>query len=215
MSIIVFRYQVIRRQQLERCLSVLMPENESEGVDILNISENCADVAKVIMQMMNEDFTVLNDAVMKKSSSIFHAFHKTYLDKFSDEMSALIDEVWDEIRDSLKRGPSQSFSTQGSRRKVNPARPGTGTMQQAHSLDCVVGIQENAENQNQQSTIPVKYMKVMLNIVTTLQRIEEHMDCLQRAAIWDVGGIALKKSQRKGSLKGKLYILLVHFGEYY
>ena len=180
-----------------------MPENESEGIDILNISEHCADVAKVIMQMMNEDFTVLNAGVMKKSSSIFHMFHKIYLDKFSDEMSALIDEVWDEIRDSLKRGPSQSFSAQGSKRKSNGTKPGTSTLQQAHSLDTVLVAGETSETGNQPPTIPAKYIKVMLNIVTTLHQIEEHMDCLQRAAIWDVGGISTKKSQRKGSLKGK------------
>jgi hypothetical protein len=179
-----------------------MPENESDGIDILNISEHCADVAKVIMQMMNEDFTVLNAGVMKKSSNIFHLFHKTYLDKYSDEMSALIDEVWDEIRDLLKRGPSQSFSAQGSKRKSNVTKPGTSTLQQAHSLETVLVPGETSEAGSQLPTIPTKYMKVMINIVTTLHQIEEHMDYLQRAAIWDVGGISIKKSHRKGSLKG-------------
>lgn len=196
---------MIRRQQLERCLSLLMPENEAENIDILKISENCADIAKIIMQMMNEDFAVLNTGVMKKTSSIFHVFRKTYLDKYSDEMSALIDEVWDEIRDSLKRGPSQSFSAHGSKSK---SKPGVRPLQQTQSLNNITDAADTPETGIQLPTIPAKYIKVMLNIATTLQQIEEHLECLQRAAVWDVGGISAKKTQRKGSLKGINLVLV-------
>lgn len=182
-----------------------MPENESENVDILKLSENCGDVAKVIIQMMNEDFTVLNTGILKKATSLFHAFHRTYLDKFSDEMSALIDEVWDEIRESFqKRGSSQSFSVLGSKKKSksNSLKPGS-SLNQAHSMESVTGGSGTLETSQQQiPTIPMRYTEVMLNIVTTLQQIEEHFDCLQKAAIWDFGGMSAKKMQRKGSLKG-------------
>lgn len=179
-----------------------MPENEAENIDFLKISLNCADIVKIIMQMMNEDFAVLNTGVMKKTSSIFHMFHKTYLDKYSDEMSALIDEVWDEIRDSLKRGPSQSFSEQGSNSKSKPTKPGVSPLQQTQSLINIASAADTPKTGIQLPTIPAKYIKVMLNIATTLQQIEEHLECLQRAAVWDVGGISAKKNQRKGSLKG-------------
>ncbi|KAL4228091.1 hypothetical protein ACF0H5_013526 [Mactra antiquata] len=201
------RYQVIRRQQLEQCLSLLMPENESENLDILKLSENCTDVARVIIQMMNEDFTVLNTGILKKTSSLFHAFRRTYLDKFSDEMSALIDEVTDEIRESFqKRGASQSFSTLTSKRKSKSSSSKTGAnLHQAQSMESVAGGAESPDIGHQQiRVIPLKYTEVMLNIVKTLQLIEEHLDCLQKAAIWDFGGISAKKLQRKGSLKGVL-----------
>jgi len=47
------------------------------------------------------------------------------------------------------------------------------------------------------------YVQVMLNVVGTLHQMEEHLDGLQKAAIWDVTGISTKRSHRKGSLKGR------------
>lgn len=188
----------MRRQQLERCFSMLMPENELEPVDILHISENCFEIAQIMIQMMNEDFSALSSGVMKKASTIFHSFHKTYLDKYSDEMSALVDEVWDEIRVCRKL----SISKQGSKsKKGKPVE--TGSLRKAPSTENVAGDSSSDVAGNQKVTIPVKYLKVMVNIVTTLVQIEEHVDGLQRAAIWDLGGISTKKLQRKGSLKGK------------
>lgn len=176
---------------------MLMPENELEPVDILHISENCFEIAQILIQMMNEDFSVLSSGVMKKASTIFHSFHKTYLDKYSDEMSALVDEVWDEIRVNRKL----SLSKQGSKKGKGKSNS-TASLLKAQSLDCGQSGTGMAEAGSQRGTIPVKYLKVMLNIVTTLLMIEEHLDGLQRASIWDLGGISTKKLQRKGSLKG-------------
>jgi len=188
----------MRQQQLERCFSMLMPENELEPVDILHISENCFEIAQIMIQMMNEDFCALSSGVMKKASTIFHAFHKTYLDKYSDEMSGLVDEVWDEIRVCRK----VSISKQGSQRKGKAGDSGSLSKGASNSRDGSKADMGSTEALDDKVTIPVKYLKVMLNLVTTLMQIEEHVEGLQRAAIWDLGGISTKKLQRKGSLKG-------------
>ena len=184
---------------------MLTSDGEPENIDILQISEKCMPVAEIIIQMMNEDFALLNSGVLKKAPNIFKAFHKTYLDKYTDDISFLIDEVWDEIRDSLKRGPSESFSTQESRSKGKPPRPGTSFLLkgQAQSLDSVVHENETqGSSLGGEPSISLKYLKAILNLLKTILRIEEHVDNLQRASIWDIGGLVTKKSRRKGSLKG-------------
>ncbi|WAQ98961.1 K0825-like protein [Mya arenaria] len=196
------RYQTMRHQQLELCLSLLMPETETD-VNIVKISENCAEIAQIIIQMMNEDFSVLSSGVMKKAPKIFHAFHKTYLEKYSDEMSALVDEVMDEIHDTLKRVKSSNAISGHNSLRRSKVKGGGAAMHASHSVDSVASI-ENQPMGSQPTLIPPQFIRIMLNVVTTLQQIEDHLDGLQKAAIWDVGGISIKKSHRKGSLKGVL-----------
>ena len=153
--------------------------------------------------MMNEDFALLSSGFLTKTSSLFKAFHKIYLEKYSDEMAALVDEIWDEVRDSVKRGPAQSFSVRGSKGKgKQTSKSGSLLRNQAQSLDSIVSQFDNVGT-DVTMTIPTKYIRAILNIVNTVLRIEEHVDNLQKSSLWDYGEMGSKKIKRKGSLKGK------------
>ena len=153
--------------------------------------------------MMNEDFALLSSGFLTKTSSLFKAFHKIYLEKYSDEMAALVEEIWDEVKDSVKRGPAQSFSVQGSKGKGKPtSKSGSLLRNQAQSLDSIVSQFDNVGT-DVTMTIPTKYIQAILNIVTTVLQIEEHVESLQKASLWDYGDMGSKKTKRKGSLKGK------------
>ena len=199
---------MLRSQQVEKCFNSVIPETESETLDFLAISENLGELAQVILQMINEDFVLFNSGVLKKPTNIFRAFHKVYLDKYSDEMAALIEEIWDEVRDSVKRGPAQSFSVHGSKGK-GKHMPKTGSLlrSQAQSLDSVYSQFDNVGTDVTMAAIPPKYIRAILNIINTVLQIEEHVENLQKALIWDNGELASKKTKRKGSLKGRLYDL--------
>ena len=150
---------------------------------------------------------LLNSGVLKKPINIFRAFHKIYLEKYSDEMAALIEEIWDEIRDSVKRGPAQSFSVHGSKGKGKQAsKSGSLLRGQAQSLDSVYSQFDNVGTDMSMATIPPKYIKAILNIVNTVLQIEEHVENLQKASVWDFGELGSKKTKRKGSLKGKTWL---------
>ncbi|KAH3834366.1 uncharacterized protein KIAA0825-like isoform X2 [Dreissena polymorpha] len=198
------KYHAVRVQQLEKCLSRLIPESEAVPADILQVSSNCSEIAQIIARMMSEDFVTLTSGVVKKASKIFQAFQKSYLEKYSDEMSALVDEVVDELQDSSGKGPVKGLTKEGSLRKSKSKQDMNGKLKSAQSVESVDNMVDRLSTGNVQKLIPVKYIKVILNIVTTLQQIEDHLDGLQRATVWDFGGISTKKSHRKGSLKGVL-----------
>lgn len=199
-----YRYQELRSQQVEKCFNSVIPETDAETVNFLVISENCRELAQVIIQMINEDFKLLNSGILNKPANIFRAFHKIYLEKYSDEMAALIEEIWDEVRDSVKRGPTQSFSVQGSKGKGKQnSKSGSLLRNQAQSLDSIVSQFDNVGTDMSMATIPTKYIKAILNIINTVLQIEEHVENLQKASLWDFGELGAKKTKRKGSLKGR------------
>ena len=155
---------------------------------------------------MNEDFSLLSSGFLNKTSSLFKAFHKIYLEKYSDEMAALVEEIWDEIRDSVKRGPTQSLSIQGSKGKgKQTSKSGSLLRNQSQSVDSIVSQFDNVGT-DMAMMIPTKYIKAILNIVNTVLQIEEHVENLQKASLWDFGDVGSKKTKRKGSLKGNVLL---------
>ena len=86
---------------------------EEEGLSHKDFASNCGTVAAPVMAMIDEDFVVLNSGVFRKVTGVFKALHELYLEKFSDEMSLLVDEIGDEVAKSAHRPFTQSKSEHG------------------------------------------------------------------------------------------------------
>ena len=66
MTKLFFQYRNVRGQQLERVFNSLLPDSDSENVNYKEFSCNCGQVAEQIIDMIEEDFTVLCTGVFKK-----------------------------------------------------------------------------------------------------------------------------------------------------
>ena len=86
---------------------------EEEGLSHKDFAKNCGIVADSVMAMMDEDFVILNSGMFRKVTGVFKALHELYLEKFSDEMSLLVDEIGDEVAKSTQRPFAQSASEHG------------------------------------------------------------------------------------------------------
>ena len=86
---------------------------EEEGLSHKDFASNCGTVADSVIAMIDEDFVVLNSGVFRKVTGVFRALHDLYLEKFSDEMSLLVDEIGDEVAKSSHRAFTQSKSEHG------------------------------------------------------------------------------------------------------
>ncbi|XP_048250492.1 uncharacterized protein KIAA0825-like [Haliotis rufescens] len=197
------RYRSLRTQQLEKCFSDMLPEQPSENTDYKAFSHHCNAMADIIISMLDEDFIVLNTGMFTKVTGVFKALHDLYLEKYSDEMSLLVEEVCDEISEVRSKGLAQSHSEFGFQSNHH------GTMAKgglAQSLDSMVTTSTAAQAApaEPKSYIPQTCMKSLLQILCSILKIEEHVDQLLRNTSWDVCGLAGKKSKRKGSLRGVL-----------
>ncbi|BFZ00995.1 hypothetical protein BsWGS_04035 [Bradybaena similaris] len=106
-------YRGVRGQQLEQLFSSLLPDTDSENVNYKEFCCNCSTVADHIMQMLEEDFCLLSTGVFKKIGGMYHILHDMYLEKYSDEMSLLVEEIADDIRDFNKKVVKTSKSDHG------------------------------------------------------------------------------------------------------
>ncbi|XP_076443333.1 uncharacterized protein KIAA0825-like isoform X2 [Babylonia areolata] len=107
------KYKALRLQQQEDLFAKLMPEVEEEGVSYKDFARNCGTVADSVIAMIDEDFVILNSGMFRKVTGVFRALHELYLEKFSDEMSLLVDEIGDEVAKNSQRVFTQSSSEHG------------------------------------------------------------------------------------------------------
>ncbi|KAH9488353.1 hypothetical protein Btru_063709 [Bulinus truncatus] len=106
-------YRNIRSQQLEQLFNSLLPDNDSENVNYKEFCLNCETVADKIIEMIEEDFSVLCTGIFKKIGGMYRILHDLYLEKYSDEMSVLVEEIGDDIRDFNKKVVKSSKSDHG------------------------------------------------------------------------------------------------------
>lgn len=178
---ILIKYQTLRSQQLERCFETLLPEMDSEQYSSMEITKNCRELSDIILNMIDEDFVIFNSGIFKKSFNTARAMHDMYLEKFSDEMSALVEDIWEDIEDIVNKPRKSSL---------------------AHANQSPNSEQGELEQNNQ--SLPRIYMESILDVVTSVLHIEEHVECLLRCAAWDPAGVTSKRVKRKGSLRGVL-----------
>ncbi|XP_059169109.1 uncharacterized protein KIAA0825-like [Physella acuta] len=106
-------YRNVRGQQLEQLFNSLLLDSDSENVNYKELCCNCEAVADRIMEMIEEDFSVLCTGVFKKLGGIYRILHDLYLEKYSDEMSVLVEEIADDIREFNKKVVKASKSDHG------------------------------------------------------------------------------------------------------
>lgn len=192
------RYCTLRQEQLEFCFNTLLPDTDIENVNFVDLTKNCREVADLIVMMINEDFIVLNSGVFKKAVNISKALSELYLEKFSDEMSALVEEVWDEVSDSVQQKPSHSHSQSnfmGSKLKLF-SRSNT------QSLENLSQEQSNPVMDNTEITVSHQYIVSLANIIESILHIEGHCQGLLKSMSWELVGLSAKKGSKKGSLRG-------------
>ena len=188
---ILIKYQTLRSQQLERCFETLLPEMDSEQYSSMEITKNCRELSDIILNMIDEDFVIFNSGIFKKPFNTARAMHDMYLEKFSDEMSALVEDIWEDIEDIVNK-PRKNSSANHTPEDRN--------------LD---SEQQRLEDSNLIDTSPPRiYMESILDVVTSVLHIEEHVECLLRCAAWDPAGVTSKRIKRKGSLRGNFYDVL-------
>ncbi|XP_033750005.1 LOW QUALITY PROTEIN: uncharacterized protein KIAA0825-like [Pecten maximus] len=197
---VLIKYQTLRSQQLDHCFHTLLPDADSEAYNSVAVTKNCRELADIILKMIDEDFVIFNSGVFKKSFNIARAMHDMYLEKFSDEMSALVEDIWEEIEEIIRKQPPQSSSEHSHLGKGNSK---LGKKEKAQSLESVLSTNV-ADEEVSTFSLPRDYMESILNVVTAVLHIEEHVESLLKCAAWDNAGISSKKVKRKGSLRGVL-----------
>nr|KAG5701345.1 hypothetical protein BaRGS_006119 [Batillaria attramentaria] len=182
-----------------------MPEVDEEHVSHKDFASNCSIVADSVITMIDEDFVVLNSGVFRKVMGVFRALHDLYLEKFSDEMSLLVDEIADEVAKSSQRTFTQSKTV------TNVKDGGPVPRPQAQSLDsmftagaALVTDTMGIDMTKRRVMFPEECLQSVLSIVLALMHLEDHIDSLLRSVAWDVTGLAPKKTRRKASIRGDL-----------
>ncbi|KAK3097727.1 hypothetical protein FSP39_012501 [Pinctada imbricata] len=197
---ILIKYQTLRSQQLEKCFQTLLPEGTYDQCKSVDITKNCHHLASIILRMIDEDFLVFNSGIFKKSFNIARAMHDMYLEKFSDEMSALVEDIWEEIEEIFtKKRHTSTLEGSEQRKRVK--------LQRGNNADDLDHAEQSDSSEDQvamETSIPKEYIESMLEIVTSIIHIEEHVESLLRCAAWDTAGVSSKKVKRKGSLRGVL-----------
>ena len=208
-------YRGMRLQELQKQLSLMVPEVESEQVNYL-LTKHCTAMADLIISMIDEDFLVLNTSLFTKVTSVFKSLHDLYLEKYTDEMTLLVEEISDEIADAKSKSFSQSQSDLG----INSNNTGNLFKGQAQSLDSMIaitGIRSNSLHGIQRPhdgsllsnmSMPKACVDSLLEIVLSFLHIESHIFTLLKNSSWNVAGISGQKKKRKGSLRGTQMIYL-------
>jgi hypothetical protein len=141
--------------------------------------------------MIKEDFIVFNSGIFKRSFNIARAMHDMYLEKFSDEMSALVEDIWEDIEKIINKKPSRNSS----RGQLSSRNQSTESLQSNKSFNSITAAMEK---------LPRDYIAAIANVVNSILYIEEHVEKLIQTSAWDASGLPSKKLRRKGSLKGNL-----------
>ncbi|XP_041373481.1 uncharacterized protein KIAA0825-like [Gigantopelta aegis] len=202
-------YRGVRTQELQKQLSEMVAETEQ--VNYL-LSRHCSAMADLISSMIDEDFLVLNTGMFTKVTNVFKSLHDLYLEKYSDEMTLLVEEISDEIADAKSKSFSQSQSELGI--SVNSAVSLLkGQAQSLDSMIAIAGVRGNSLHSNQgpqegsllsNMAMPKACVDSLLEIVLSFLHIENHIFTLLKNSSWNVAGISGQKKKRKGSLRGVL-----------
>ena len=99
---VLVKYQTLRSQQLDKCFQNLLQDINADNFNSMDVTKNCCYLANIILKMIKEDFIVFNSGIFKRSFNIARAMHDMYLEKFSDEMSALVEDIWEDIEKIIK-----------------------------------------------------------------------------------------------------------------
>ncbi|GFO36917.1 hypothetical protein PoB_006342200 [Plakobranchus ocellatus] len=225
-------YRNIRGQQLEELFNSLLPDNDSENVNYKEFCCNCEAVVDRISQMIEEDFTVLCTGVFKKTGGVYRILHDLYLDKYSDEMSLLVEEIADDIRDFNKKVVKVSKSDHGLTPSDSPnvnkplmkeGRRGSfanssetwasKTPSGSQSLETMF-LASSYKTDDKKSTprlqkqsslaFPKDCITSLCSIALSLMKLEDFLELLTKMTSWDVTGLPNKKTKKKSSLRGVL-----------
>lgn len=194
---------MLRVQQLETYFNSLLPQSgEDEKLDIAAITKNCSMLAALITGMIDEDFAILTTGIFKKASSTFKAIHDLYLDKYADEMSALIEEIYDDLKDIIHRNSAQSsseFLFDANHKK--PLLKGYSSTAEQGLLSA--GGRRGSHSRKASIVISRHYLQSLRDILLSVFHIDEHIDYLYKMATTSGSStISNKRRGSKGSLRG-------------
>lgn len=188
---VLVKYQTLRSLQLDKCFQNLLQGVNADTFNSMDVTKNCCYLADIILKMIIEDFIVFNSGVFKRSFNIARAMHDMYLEKYSDEMSALVEDIWEDIEKILNKKPSKNSS----RVQLSNRNQSTDSLHSDKSFSSITAAMEK---------LPRDYIGAIVNVVNSLLYIEEHVEKLIQTSAWDASGLPSKKVKRKGSLKGVL-----------
>ncbi|XP_005088941.2 uncharacterized protein KIAA0825 [Aplysia californica] len=224
-------YRNVRGQQLEQLFNSLLPDNDSENVNYKEFCCNCGTVADRLIDMIEEDFTVLCTGVFKKIGGVYRILHDLYLEKYSDEMSLLVEEIADDIRDFNKKvvkasksdhGLSKTDTGSGKGHSKSGPRGSLGatdswaskTPLNSQSLDTMFLASSFRTDKDKSGTprlqkqssmaFPKDCISSLRHIAMSLMKLEDFLDGLTKMTSWDVTGLPNRKSKKKSSLRGVL-----------
>lgn len=186
---VLVKYQTLRSQQLEKCFQNLLADVNADTYSAMDVTKNCCYLADIILKMIREDFIVFNSGVFKRSFNVARAMHDMYLEKFSDEMSALVEDIWEDIEKIINKKPSKN-SSKSTLLKRNQSSDSLPSAKSFSSISAAL------------DKLPREYMASIISVVNSILFIEENVDKLIQTSAWDTSGLPSKKIKRKGSLKG-------------
>ncbi|CAG5123865.1 unnamed protein product, partial [Candidula unifasciata] len=141
---------------------------------------------------------------------MYHILHDLYLEKYSDEMSLLVEEIADDIRDFNKKVVKTSKSDHGlglAKAEATPSKShksgSRGSLGGYHSLH-MTSLWYSYKPFLSSMAFPKDCMVSLRHIAISLLKLEDFLDSLTKMTSWDVTGLPNKKVKKKSSLRGVL-----------
>ncbi|XP_052100793.1 uncharacterized protein KIAA0825-like [Mytilus californianus] len=188
---VLVKYQTLRSLQLDQCFQNLLAGVNADNFSSIDVTKNCCYLADIILKMIKEDFIVFNSGVFKRSFNIARAMHDMYLEKYSDEMSALVEDIWEDIEEIMNKKSSKNSS----KAKLSVRNVSSDSLPSTKSFSSITAAMDK---------LPRDYIASIVNVVNSILYIEEHVEKLIQTSAWDSSGLPSRKIKRKGSLKGVL-----------
>ena len=194
------RYRTLRSQQVDGCMSNLIVPHSGPNLDLETTASNFEELSNVVVSMIDEDFIVLNSGIFKHHVKPFNAIHELFLDKISDELSAIVDTIHDEMlgaqicnRQSFPRASRSG----GGGHSANIITSLTGATQ-SRSLDNL--LIRSGDDTSVDLVLTAAHVRALTKIISATHMVDCHVETLYQRMTWEVFGQA-KKKNLKPSLK--------------
>ncbi|XP_064652487.1 uncharacterized protein KIAA0825-like isoform X2 [Lineus longissimus] len=191
------RYKGLRCQQVDRCIgNLLMPHGRS--LDLPTFADNFEELANVIIVMIDEDFIILNSGIFKRNVKPFQALHEIFQDKLSDEISAVMDNIIDELI-ITQNGSRQSYHAHSSGLMSN-LKSGISHVSRKGASKSLDSLLIKSEDMGTELILPASHVHALTTIISATYAVDCHVETLYQRMTWEVFGNQ-KKKNLKSSLK--------------
>lgn len=188
------RYRTLRAQQCDSCL--MCRSEQTSFIQAVDLFHKC--VTTTVISMINDDLELFNSGVFQHATSVFHGLHDIYLERISDEISVILDNLQEELCDGSANAKDLPKST-SEMGKLGYLR-GTLKRQKSKSLDSLLGKDDGFTDFQ---ALPLAYVEALVTFVQAIMTLDSYIDSLHADMVWEVSGNPFRKTSSKRDLKGR------------